>query len=182
MANWNGLQMTTKGIALQAKVEAGEPLVITKIKLGSGVLPEHTNIKDLTDLVEPKQNLGVTSKETTAEYCKVKAVLSNSGLPTGYYVRELGVFAKDPQEGDILYMYTTDGAPDYLPAGGGNTAISQEFCVNIAISDTDNIRVDIDSDGLVTVGDVKTLIHQYAKVFEAGEDISAKSGIKIEVE
>ena len=81
MANWNGLQMTTKGIALQAKVEAGEPLVITKIKLGSGVLPEHTNIKDLTDLVEPKQNLGVTSKETMAEYCKVKAVLSNSGLP-----------------------------------------------------------------------------------------------------
>ena len=108
--------------------------------------------------------------------------MSNSGLPTGYYVRELGVFAKDPQEGDILYMYTTDGAPDYLPAGGGSTAISQEFCVNIAISDTDNIRVDIDSDGLVTVGDVKTLIHQYAKVFEAGEDISAKSGIKIEVE
>lgn len=182
MANWNGLQLTTKGIALQAKVEAGEPLVITKLKLGSGTLSELTNIKDLTDLIEPKQNLGITSKEFTAEYCKIKAILSNAQLDVGYYVRELGIFAKDPQDGEILYMYTTDGAPDYLPAKGGSVAISQEFCVNIAISDTDNIKIEVDGNGLVTVGDVKLIVQEYTKIIEKGEDISSKSSIKVEVD
>ena len=45
MANWNGLQLTNKGIALQAKVQAGTQLHITKLKLGSGVVPSGTDIK-----------------------------------------------------------------------------------------------------------------------------------------
>ena len=39
MPNWSGLILTQQGRQLQAKVEAGTKLVITKLKLGSGVLP-----------------------------------------------------------------------------------------------------------------------------------------------
>lgn len=161
MANWNGLQLTNKGIALQAKVQAGEELVITKLKLGSGVVPSSTDIKTLTDLITPEQNLGIGGKEAVDDYCKISSTITNTELEAGYYVRELGVFAQDPDVGEILYMYTTDGAPDYLPAGGGSTAISQEFSVMIAVNDTDNVSVNIDDDALATLGYVRLQIQQH---------------------
>ena len=161
MANWNGLQLTNKGIALQAKVQAGTELEITKLKLGSGVVPSGTDIKTLTDLITPEQNLGIGGTEAVGDYCKVSATISNSGLEAGYYVCELGVFAQDPDEGEILYMYATDGAPDYLPASGGSTVISQEFNVMIAVNDTDNVSVEIASDTLATMGYVLLQIQQH---------------------
>lgn len=161
MANWNGLQLTNKGIALQAKVQAGTQLHITKLKLGSGVVPSGTDVKTLTDLIAPEQNLGIGGKEAVDDYCKISSTISNTGLEAGYYVRELGVFAQDPDDGEILYMYTTDGAPDYLPAGGGSTVISQEFSVMIAVDDTDNIVVDIDPAALATMGYVQLQIQEH---------------------
>lgn len=167
MANWNGLVMTEKGIALQSKVQAGEVLNITKLKLGSGILPAETDIRKLTDLIKPEQNLGIGGREPNGDYCKISATISNVGLATGYYVRELGVFAQDPDEGEILYAYTTDGAPDYLPAEGGSIVISQEFSVNIAVSDTDKINVEIDPGALATMGYVQLQVNEH------NEDASA---------
>lgn len=167
MANWNGLVMTDKGIALQSKVQAGEVLNITKLKLGSGTLPAETDIRKLTDLIKPEQNLGIGGREPNGDYCKISATISNVGLEAGYYVRELGVFAQDPDDGEILYAYTTDGAPDYLPAEGGSTVISQEFSVNIAVSDTDKINVEIDPGALATMGYVQLQIDEH------NEDASA---------
>ncbi len=167
MANWNGLVMTDKGIALQSKVQAGEVLNITKMKLGSGTLPAETDIRKLTDLIKPEQNLGIGGREPNGDYCKISATISNVGLEAGYYVRELGVFAEDPDDGEILYAYTTDDAPDYLPAEGGSTVISQEFSVNIAVSDTDKINVEIDPGALATMGYVQLQIDEH------NEDASA---------
>lgn len=178
MANWNGLQLTNKGIALQAKVQAGTQLHITKLKLGSGVVPSGTDIKTLTDLIEPEQNLGIGGKEAVDDYCKISSTISNTGLEAGYYVRELGVFAQDPDDGEILYMYTTDGAPDYLPAGGGSTVISQEFSVMIAVDDTDNIVVDIDPAALATMGYVQLQIQEHNTDTTAHADFTgATSGV-----
>lgn len=172
MANWNGLQLTNKGIALQAKVQAGTQLHITKLKLGSGVVPSGTDIKTLTDLIAPEQNLGIGGKEAVGDYCKISSTISNTGLEAGYYVRELGVFAQDPDDGEILYMYTTDGAPDYLPAGGGSTVISQEFSVMIAVDDTDNIVVDIDPAALATMGYVQLQIQEHNTDTTAHKDFT----------
>ena len=172
MANWNGLQLTNKGIALQAKVQAGTQLHITKLKLGSGVVPGGTDIKTLTDLIAPEQNLGIGGKEAVDDYCRISSTISNTGLEAGYYVRELGVFAQDPDDGEVLYAYTTDGAPDYLPAGGGSTVISQEFSVMIAVDDVDNIVVDIDPAALATMGYVQLQIEEHNTDDDAHADFT----------
>ena len=171
MANWNGLQLTNKGIALQAKVQAGEELVITKLKLGSGIVSGGTDIKTLNDLIEPEQNLGIGAKEAVDDYCKISSTITNTELEAGYYVRELGVFAQDPDDGEVLYAYTTDGAPDYLPAGGGSTVISQEFSVMIAVDDVDNIEVDIDPAALATMGYVQLQITEHNTDDDAHADM-----------
>lgn len=165
MPNWNGLIITKKGRDLQAKVEAGKiALNLTKMKIGSGTLPTGQQLENLTDLVEPKQNIGIALKEVTENgLCRISATITNSELNTGYYVKELGVFAQDPDNGEILYAITADTAPDYLPAQGGATVVSQEFAVYIAIGNASDITAKIDPTALATMGYVQSTIDTHNK-------------------
>lgn len=151
--------LTNKGRVLQAKVEAGETLSLTKLKLGSGIIGEGQSLETLTDLVSPEQNLGIAEKTALENgLTEIKATITNAGLEEGYYVRELGVFAQDPDEGEILYAVTTDTAPDYLPAQGSATVLSQEFAIYIATSNVNHIEATIDPTALATVGFVNLTI------------------------
>ena len=172
MPNWNGLVLTKKGQLLQAKVGTGVVLALTKMKLGSGVLPNGTSLEDLTDLVTPEQNVGIAAKEvlTDQKMCKISATITNIGLSAGYYVRELGVFANDPDDGEILYAVTFDSAPDYLPPEGGSTAVSQEFAVYIAASNASDVNVSIDPGALATMGYVETAIADHNSLATAHEN------------
>lgn len=176
MPNWNGLVLTKKGQLLQAKVGTGVVLALTKMKLGSGVLPNGTSLEDLTDLVTPEQNVGIASKEvlTDQKMCKISATINNVGLSAGYYVRELGVFANDPDDGEILYAVTSDSAPDYLPPEGGSTAVSQEFAVYIAASNASDVNVSIDPGALATMGYVQLSIKTHNEDPESHPDIREK--------
>lgn len=176
MPNWNGLVLTKKGQLLQAKVGTGIVLALTKMKLGSGVLPAGTSLEDLTDLVTPEQNVGIASKEvlTDQKMCKISATITNVGLSAGYYVRELGVFANDPDDGEILYAVTSDSAPDYLPQEGGSTAVSQEFAVYIAASNASDVNVSIDTGALATMGYVQLSINTHNEYPASHPDIREK--------
>lgn len=159
MPNWNGIILTNKGRVLQAKVEAGETLNLTKLKLGSGIISEGQSLEALTDLIRPEQNLGIAAKTAMENgFTKIEATITNAGLEEGYYVRELGVFAQDPDDGEILYAVTTDTAPDYLPAQGSATVLSQEFAIYIATSNVNHIEATIDPTALATVGFVNLTI------------------------
>lgn len=176
MPNWNGLVLTKKGQLLQAKVGTGVVLALTKMKLGSGVLPKGTSLENLTDLVAPEQNVGIASKEvlTDQKMCKISATITNAGLSAGYYVRELGVFAEDPDDGEILYAVTSDSAPDYLPPEGGSTAVSQEFAVYISASNASDVKVSIDPGALATMGYVQLSINTHNEDPESHPDIREK--------
>ena len=182
MPNWSGLILTQQGRQLQAKVEAGTKLAITKLKLGSGVLPEGKQMEELRDLVTPKQNVGIATIEAQNDgTCKLSATISNTGLAAGYYVRELGVFATDPDKGEILYLVANDSAPDYLPAEGGATVVSQEFAVYVSASNTDNVVAQIDAGALATMGYVNVMLHKYVQILDQESDISAQSGLILEL-
>ncbi len=151
MPNWNGTLLTAKGRALQAKVEAGATMSITKLKIGDGTIGSGQTVDALTDLLAPKKNLGISAlTPLESGVCKITSVVTNAGLTAGFYVRELGVFAQDPDFGEILYAYTADGSPDYLPAEGGTVAVAEELVVQLAFSNAANIKAIISLDGLVT--------------------------------
>ena len=96
-------------------------------------------------------------------------------------MRELGVFAEDPDDGEILYAVTSDSAPDYLPPVGGSTAVSQEFAVYISASKASDVKVSIDPGALATMGYVELALHKYLKIVDKGTDISKTSGALVEL-
>ncbi|WP_094607722.1 hypothetical protein SPSIL_009160 [Sporomusa silvacetica DSM 10669] len=160
MANWSGGVLTTKGQALQAKVDAGQTtLTLTKMKIGSGVLADGQSLEALTDLISPQQNISISGISASDNVTTITGVVTNSGLTAGFYVRELGVFATDPDDGEILYSATTDSAPDYLPEAGSSVTVSQEFNYYIAVSNTSTVSATLSTSGLVTVGMLQSHTH-----------------------
>ena len=130
MANWYGHSMTAAGQNLIAKVNSRElPLKFTSVKMGSGTLGSRT-VAALTALIESKLSLDIaeTPKRSGTGRWNVTAVYNNSMIQTGFYFREWGIFAQDPDtQGEVLVFYANSGdSADFIPAfdGTGSTTAS----------------------------------------------------------
>ncbi|MDU7191337.1 MAG: hypothetical protein E6297_02995 [Veillonella sp.] len=62
---------------------------------------------------------------------------------------EIGLFAKDPDKGEILYAYLTDPEPDRMPAEGGSVVVSQELSIGMMFSNTGNVSLTVNMGALV---------------------------------
>lgn len=152
MPNWSGGILTTRGQSLQAKVEAGTcKLTLTKMKLGSGTLGAGQDIKALTDLIAPEKIVAISGVSASGNVTTVTGAITNAGLATGFSVRELGLFATDPDLGEILYSITIDSTPDYLPAEGGSVVVTEEFDYHIVLDNAASVTATINPSGMVTV-------------------------------
>ena len=185
MPNWSGAILTDKGRDLLAKVQQGRcKLVCTKMKLGSGTISGSQTLETLTDLVEPKQNLGITDLTfRSTGYCEIAATVTNEDLQTGYYVKEAGLFATDPDDGEILYAVTTDSAPDYLPAEGGATVVSEDFVMAIGYSNVNEISAVLNTTGLVTLAQAQNMHAKLLRICPPSEQpaMMDPDGIWVEI-
>lgn len=114
--------LTNKGLALQAKAQSGVQLKYTKFVIGDGRLTGQS-MPALTNVISPKKTLPITKlKMRPPNEAIVGSVLSNQDVTTGFYFRELGLYAMDPDEGEILYLYANAGdTADYIPPGSNGT-------------------------------------------------------------
>ena len=153
MADWRNSVITERGRNLDAKVRAGRiKMEFTKFKFGSGQLDSY---ESATDLAEPRLNIGITSIETVETgVTEVSTTLTNANVTTGFNMREVGLFAKDPDLGEILYLVMTDPSYDFLPAKGGATVISVDFSIFIGVDDAGNTTAVLDPNGLLKLRDL----------------------------
>lgn len=155
MSAFGGLILTNRGRALQAKAQAGVQLKFTSIRVGDGQVGGQA-ISELTDLIHTVKTLDITKLKTlSGGKAVVGGTLSNSGLTTGFYWREIGVFAEDPDLGEILYCYGNAGdQAEYIPADGGADLIEKSIDVVILVSNASNISAVIDQSLIfVSMGD-----------------------------
>ena len=175
MANWSaeGYALTAAGRRLQAKVEAGAVLHLTKMKIGNGT--ETSDETDsLIDLVEPMANVTISSAEVTGETCTVTGTLLVSGLEHGFWAREWGLFATDPDEGEILYMIALDAQPDWIPANA-EAGTSITYAMKVAVANGTEIKANVDLTGLVEVEQLEQTTHSLRRLtaYSAGDILNA---------
>ena len=180
MANWSAFTLTDKGLALQAKVNAGSTeLKFTKFVIGSGV-PSGT-INAMTELAHKEMDVPINQISVEKNTVTMSGVITNTGVSVGFTLQEFGLNATDPDEGEILYGVMTDPNPDFIPAEGTATVVSQEFELHLTVSNTGNVSAVLDPTALVTKAmldahDANESAHQ--KAFEKhNKDENAHSGI-----
>lgn len=134
MAEFTGLTLTNIGYALQIKAQAGTELKFTRVALGAGILPSGTQLNTLTELINEKQTAAIGNLSVGGKSVQIKANFSNKNLTENYYLRELGIFANDPDQGEILYAVANAGdAADYMPAYDGAETIEQVFTIELSV-------------------------------------------------
>lgn len=139
MSSFSAKGLTNKGRALQAKAQAGVELVYTKAVIGDGNLGNQS-IGPLTNVISAKKTYPLTRFSYTGNMASVGFDLTNQDVTTGFYFREIGIFATDPDEGEILYWYANAGnTDDYIPPGGGSDVIEKTFDVLIFVGTSVNV-------------------------------------------
>lgn len=124
MANFNAATLTRKGIGLLAKAQAGlTGIHITKAAAGDGAYGLDESLAEATALKNQRQEfpfdkLSVSNDTTVAMKFTITNEQAQGNLQEGYHVKEVGVFAEDPDEGEILYAIATavENQWDYMPA------------------------------------------------------------------
>jgi len=172
MSNWGKPVLTKQGLKLQAKVDAGSRMQLTKCMLGSGTLSSGQSLENLTGLITPVQTLSIASISYSENNgaCAITAVTDNSNVSTGYYLREFGIFARDPNDGEILYAVAQDANPDYIPPSGTSAVVSQEIGVALSFSNAANVTAQVNTSAIATV----TYVNNY--VTSAVADLKDMTG------
>lgn len=134
--------LTTKGIALLAKAQAGQcTIALTRAESGCGSYEDGEDIQSQTALKETMQSFSLETVTVINDtnVCTKFIITNNpdSGtLETGYYVKEIGIFATDPDEGEILYALAIaeEDKWDYMPAYNDllPSTITVDFMIKVA--------------------------------------------------
>ena len=164
MAEYSKLVMTKKGQALQAKMIAGTGNVqFTKVA-SSDAQYTVAQLEGLTSLSSVKQTTLISKVERTNTVAiKVEAAFSNTELKTGYYMRTLGLYALDPNEGEILYAACIETSGScYMPPYNGVTVTGAYIQMYQTVGNAENVSLTVNPGAYATIGDIQELESEIA--------------------
>lgn len=155
MANFDRSGMTQAGINLMGKAVGGATIQFTKLVLGDGTMTGE--ILDLQGVVSPKQNVDVTRIERNDNQCTVGGELLTRYVKQGFFWREAGLYAMDPDQGEILYNYAYSTKPDYIAAS--DSGMMEEILVSMVATVGSNTNVDVTIDSSMVFSTKKEYTH-----------------------
>lgn len=148
----NGTVVTRKGLQLITKLVASETaLTFTRVAIGTGKVPGGYDPGSMTGLNEYKMDGSIASHSASGDEASVVMQISSIGVETGFTITEAGLFATDPDEGEILYAYLDLSAdPQYMYPE--NNAISKfiEMTLVVKIGEVQSVTAVINPGSLVT--------------------------------
>lgn len=133
MAAFPKMTLTNVGQALQTKVLAGAKLTFTRIALGDGQLNGQP-ISPLTNMIHQTASVPVDSvRVVSSNTCQASGFFSNADIAAGFKWRETGLFAQDPDVGEILYGYKEQLAKEEAEKGRLETQVTE---LQLALADS----------------------------------------------
>lgn len=158
MSEFSKVVITKKGQALIAKLMSGSGKVeFTEIRVSETAYSE-SQLENLTALSNIKQTTAVSKvTRTNGVAVQVEGAVSNESLTVGYYMRTIGLFAKDSQDGIILFAVTTAQQAGFMPPFNGKTTSGAHFKIVTTIGNSSNVTIQVDPAAVATIGDVRDL-------------------------
>lgn len=144
--------MTNEGLRLLALSQADEnkKIIFSRFKIGEGFLSDE-NPAELTDLINSIGELDIDEckilkADDGSISLRVSSVIKQADQ--GYYFRELGLFAYDPDTNEeVLYAYVNKGdKASYIPAVSEKITTEEKASMVVAISNASNISVNYTSE------------------------------------
>ena len=143
MGSFNGFILTNNGKKLLEEALTGKRLVFTKFQFGDGETTEDP--KEVTELVNMSKETTINQIENNGNgQVMLRVIIDNKDIDTGYYIKEIGVFAKCDDGKEVLYAYNKAMKPDYLPVYNGINLVELEYQNYITIAQIEDVTAIID--------------------------------------
>ena len=130
-----GTVLTKKGIRLIAKILGSETVLkITRAAVGTGTIPEGVEAREMEDLSCFKKDgkISRVGKVDGENQVNIAIQVNSIGVDENFVITEAGIFAEDPDEGEILYCYL-DMTEDPQLVYHSRNAISKMVEITMAI-------------------------------------------------
>ena len=152
MAEFGSAAITNDGADLLARVMAGgRQMEFTALTIGDGVYTQEEKAMSALQAMSALKNQRLSfAFSSVAPYSEtavcLKAVVSNITVTSGFYINEVGIWAKDATDENadpILYSIVVANTADYLPAYNGSTpsTIEQDWYTTLSNTATATITV-----------------------------------------
>lgn len=147
-----GTVITNKGLQLIAKlVASGTALSFTRAAVGIGSVPSGYDPTNMTGLNKYKMNGAIASCGSSGDTASIVFQISSIGVSTGFTITEAGLFATDPDEGEILYCYLDMSSdPQYIYAEGSAISKFVEMTLTVVIGSVQSVTAYINPGSLLT--------------------------------
>lgn len=157
MSTFINNDITTAGLIVLAKGQSGQIIRYSRIVLGDGYLGEAQSPRNLSEVIHPVVSLDITKCMVNEDgTVAVGAIFTNRELETGFYYRELALYAEDPDPnvGEVLYCYGNAGdLAEWIPATGGATIVEKTVDIVTVIGTASNVTAIIPPDAYATKQD-----------------------------
>ena len=143
--------ITNRGRNLLAKALAGGFAVsFVAAELGTGTAGTDEQIMAYNSLVSKFDNavMGGRNYEGSAT-CKFAIQYATSGITQTVYITEIGIYATDPDDGKILFSYTTFGTDADRLFPNSESSIYRVYDVTVLFSAGSGVSVTIDPTALI---------------------------------
>lgn len=156
MAEFSTLTITEKGQALITKIMTdGGTLEFTKIATSETVYSAAA-LESLTALTGIKQTAEIGHREKiNRTQIKLCAAVENSLLDAGYTINTIGLYAVDPDDGEILYAVCRAIVPGYIPAYNGMSVSGASFEFTVGVGNASHVNLQVDPAVVATFADVE---------------------------
>ena len=189
MAQFQYTVLTNNGRDLIAKTHEGKELKFSKFVIGNGTLPDGAVIAEMNGIISPRVNMSILRIFNPGHtgMAVISGAANNKGVLEGFFMREIGLFALDPDTGEELlysYIYAGDRA-DFMPAQEGVDILHFRFDFHIVIEQAQNVTAIFAENPLnVTFQDLDSSIDTVLKLMQGKIDflqnqIDKISGVRI---
>lgn len=159
MAIFKDTILTVKAHNLIAKSLAGNANIsFTRVATSSYDYKSfsQSKLEELSILSDIKQYVPIDKVEKLGNASvNISVKITNQKLNQGYYVNAIGLFATDPDEGEILYSITVSETADYFPADNGVNCSGINLDLITEVSNSSNVTLNVNYSGYATNEDIE---------------------------
>lgn len=159
MYKWENAILTTKGKALLAKLTSGHTLSLVRAVTGAGYISPDI-LKYQTGVTDEMQALSFATQSYPEKgTCAVPVRLFNTGISVGYTAKQIGIYAMDPDEGEILFLIAqSNGVGTDIPSESEMPGYSAEWTFYLQYGQADGVNVTVDPANTVNEERVRSII------------------------
>lgn len=171
---WQNAVITNKGYQLLAKLIDGNTLNITKALTGSGYVTPGL-LQSQTAVSSPKQNLSFHPISYPEKgKCVLPCFLDNQSLDTGYTAMQIGIYAQDPDVGEILFFIAQaeSGTGTIVPSKNEMPGYTAEWSFTFAYGKASSVNITVDPSNTISQEVMENYVHQFIISVEAQQAVN----------